>query len=90
MARKRFNVGERALIDALAGKPVEWQNVTVWHPGTLTSATITRDESGWEWVDVDNKARTPRLSPGKVRVMPGHLRAPRPTPVVDDHPGYTG
>lgn len=76
MARKRFNAAERQLIDGSQGCPVQWQNVAIWHPGVLTSG-ITRDGDGWEWVDVDNKARTPRLSPGPVRVGPGHLRASR-------------
>lgn len=75
MARKRFNTAEKALIAELGGKPVEWQNVAIWHPGILTSG-ITRDRDGWESVVVDNQARTARLSPGPIPVGPGHLRAP--------------
>lgn len=74
MARKRFNAAEKALITA-AGTDgrIEWQNVTQWHPGRIVSMEIKTD-MGWQYIEGYNLAKTPRLSPGPIRLTPGHIR----------------
>jgi hypothetical protein len=73
MARKRFNSLEKALI--ASGAPVEWQNVTQWHPATITDPRIIT-EDGWQHVLGVNQESTARLSKGTVvYITPGHVRA---------------
>ena len=74
MARKRFNADEKAIIaDAL---PVEWQNVTQWHRGTLAGGIGADD--GWQYVEVTNLEATRTVGKGRtIRVSPGHLRRAR-------------
>ena len=78
MPRKRFSKTEKqALAEVGIGGPVEWQNVTVWHPAILDSP-ILRDEFGWESVQVVNLATTKTVDSGRrVGVGPGHIRAPK-------------
>jgi hypothetical protein len=77
MPRKRFNAEEKALIALGPGTPVEWQNVTQWHPGTLTDGIITTDSDGWQWVRIDNHAATRTVTPSLYPVSPGHIRERR-------------
>ena len=77
MARKRFNPDEKALIAAAFahGTPVEWQNVTQWHPATIETGAIVTDD-GWQHVEAINLASTKTISKGqRIYVSPGHIRA---------------
>lgn len=73
MARKRFNAAEKALIGSQA--PVEWQNVTQWHPATITDKTIVTEDGGWQHVVGTCDESTARISKGAViYITPGHIR----------------
>jgi hypothetical protein len=72
MARKRFSTTEKQLI--ASGTPVEWQNVTRWHPATITDKAIVT-EDGWQHVIGTCEETTKRISKGAVIwITPGHIR----------------
>lgn len=75
MARKRFNAGEKALIAGGKGQPIEWQNVTQWHAGTILDPEI-RTDYGWQYVVITNHSNTRTLRAGEqIHLTPGHIRA---------------
>jgi hypothetical protein len=76
MARKRFSAEEKAIIAAAAEGPVkvEWQNVTQWHPGTLSTTEIVT-EDGWQHITVHAGYKAGAWYSGQdVHATPGHLR----------------
>jgi hypothetical protein len=80
MARKRFNAEEKTLL--VAGTPVEWQNGTQWHPGTILSGLIVDDVTGSQYAELRNHAVTRTLWRGDdFRATPGKIRRPAITPV---------
>lgn len=73
MPRKRFNTAEKQLI--ASGVPIEWQNVTQWHPATITDKTIVTEDGGWQHIVGTNERATRTTSKGQVIwISPGHIR----------------
>jgi hypothetical protein len=71
--RKRFNAAEKQLI--ASGVPVDWQNVTQWHPATITDPAIVTSDGGWQHVAGTCDESTKRISKGAVIwISPGHIR----------------
>jgi hypothetical protein len=77
MARKRFNATERGILSRGRGTPVEWQNVTRWHPGTLTGEGIHHGDGGWQHSYAITHEDAGFVRKGeRIHVTPGHIRVP--------------
>jgi hypothetical protein len=81
MTRKRFNAEERGILSRGRGTAIEWQNVTQWHPGTLTDTTMRTDREGWQYAEAITHANAGIVGEGEcIHVTPGHIRVPGANP----------
>lgn len=73
--RKRFNPTELSLIAQGPGTPVEWRNVTQWHPAVIVG-DIRPDGFGGQTVEIQNRRTTRTIMFGDlINIHPGALRA---------------
>lgn len=75
--RKRFTRVEKNLITE--GNPIDWRNVSQWHPAVILTGQIIIDD-GWQHVMAVNQETTRTLRNGQeILVTPGRIR-PRTIP----------